>query len=793
MKTILLALTLAVLFNLKPATLQAAPGDEHWDKQFNLPGTSNIVYAIAVNGGKVYVGGPFNSGSSTLGAIQVWDGLQWSTLAAFAGTGTPPVNDMAFMGGNLYVAGYFTNINGAAIRGLAKWDGTTWTDLGAGGSVLSLAVDGGNLYAAGSFTNVDAGGVMMTNIGYWDGSAWHALGGGIGIPGSYYPRTIAAQNGVVYAGGLFTNAGSIFVTNIAVWNGSTWSQPGGGLGVAGGAIVYCLGFNGTDLYAGGFFSQAGSVAVTNIARWDGANWNAVGSGLSGTSVNSFGFLNGSLCAAGSFTAAGSLSVTNFAVWNGSTWSAAGAGISAPGYCVIGNGTNIYVGGNFLTAGNMFADAIAAWDGNNWGVLGTPGQINGVGSTTKAIVSDGTDLYVGGNPGALRYVGQTNVFGIARFNGTSWFPLGNGISGSSATVYSLAMSNSLLYVGGYFSTAGAVSVQNIARWDGTNWSALGTPGGWVASITVRPDGIYAAGAPYNGSVFSPPFFLRWDGSVWNNVLNYNSADTLTQFYLNDPNIGMDAVAFMGTNIFVGGHFNISLHDPTFTYGTNCQNILRFDGTYARIMGAGLNSNVTYMAVLGTNLYVAGPFTNADGIAANKLAMWSNDTWTNVGGSVVGTGNINAMTALGNYLYVGGTFTNMGGTPVNRIARWDGTNWSAMGSGVFIPGSTTGSISALGGFGNDLFAGGNFHFAGNKAAYDLCRWNDALNFNTPQLATLPETLKFRLSGITGLTNVIQATTNFVNWTPVLTNMAGLYDFTDPAATNYRARFYRATLGQ
>ena len=139
-----------------------------------------------------------------------------------------------------------------------------------------------------------------------------------------------------------------------------------------------------DLYAGGLFSQAGSVAVTNIARWDGANWNAVGTGLSGTpSVNSFGFLNGSLCAAGSFTAAGSLSVTNFAVWNGSTWSAAGAGISAPGYRVIGNGTNVYVGGIFLAAGNMFANAIAAWDGNNWGVLGTPGQINGVGTTTKA--------------------------------------------------------------------------------------------------------------------------------------------------------------------------------------------------------------------------------------------------------------------------------------------------------------------------------------------------------------------------------------------------------------------------
>src|SRR5260221_646990 len=181
---------LAFVLALRPCNVLAAPGDEHWDKQFYLPGVSNIIYAIATSGGKVYVGGPFNSGNSTLGAIQVWDGLQWSTLASLAGTGTSPVNDMVFMGNNLYVAGYFTNINGTVIRGLARWDGTTWTDLGLGGSILSLAVDGGNLYAAGNFTNADAVGVVMTNIGYWDGSAWHALGGGIGRFNSSGPNVV---------------------------------------------------------------------------------------------------------------------------------------------------------------------------------------------------------------------------------------------------------------------------------------------------------------------------------------------------------------------------------------------------------------------------------------------------------------------------------------------------------------------------------------------------------------------------------------------------------------------------
>jgi trimeric autotransporter adhesin len=786
-------LSLAIL--LLPCCSHAVSGDEHWDSQFNLPGTTNVVFAIATNGGKLYVGGYLNSGSTTNDAVEVWDGLQWSAIGFFSGN-TPPVYDLAFMGNTLYAAGTFSAVNRTPMRGLAWWDGTTWTSLGLSGTVQSIAVDNGKLYAAGSFTNTDIAGMVMTNIGYWDGSSWHALGGGIGVPGSSGPDAVVVKNGLVYAGGLFTNSGSTFMTNIAVWNGSAWSQVGSGLGVAGSTIVYCLGFNGSDLYAGGVFNQAGSTTAANIARWDGSNWNPVGSGLSGGTVNSIGVLDGSVCVAGSFTSAGSLLVTNFAVWNGSTWSAAGSGISATGYRVLNGGTKVYVGGNFLTAGNRLANGIATWDGSNWGLFGTPGQMNGVNGTSRALVGDGTNVYIGGVNSAFRFVGQTNINLIARFDGTAWFPLGSGITGpTGGGILSLALDSNVLYAGGYFNNAGGTSAQNIAQWDGTNWSALGDPGGIVASVTVRPDGIYAAGAPFNGSVYGSPFFERWDGATWNNVLNFNPDDTFYALYFNAPTIGMDAVAFIDTNIYVGGHFSITWHDPDITVTTNCLNILRFDGTYARIVGTGLNSNVTSMTVIGTNLYVAGLFTNAGGIAASKIAMWNGSSWTNLGSGVVGSGSINALSAISNILYVGGTITNMGGTPVNRIAKWDGTNWAALGNGVIFPGSSVGSISGLGVSGNDLYAGGNFRMAGNKAAYDISRWNETMNFNTPQLAALSvngATANFRLLGIAGLTNVVQATTNFTIWTPILTNSIGFYNFADPDAANYRARFYRAVLG-
>jgi trimeric autotransporter adhesin len=787
------------VFLLSTFSSHAVPGDEHWDPQFNWPGTTNAIYGIAVSDGRIYAGGQITAGTLTNAPLEVWDGFQWSTMGAFAGSPVI-IYDVAAVGSTLYVAGIFTSVNGAAAAGLAKWDGTGWNGIGFSGIAYALAVDGNNLYVAGAYTNADAGGVVMTNIGYWDGSAWHALGGGLGTPGNGTTRTVIVNNGLVYAGGYFTNSGSLLITNLAVWNGSSWSAVGGGVN----SSVYSLAFNGTDFYVGGSFTQAGSTPATNIARWDGANWSAVGGGLTGAAgslVESLAVFNGSVCAAGSFTNAGGLKVANFAVWNGASWSAANGGLGAAGYRVVNNGTNVYVGGNFQTASGRLMGYIAAFDGVNWSPIGTAGQINGISATARALAGDGTNLYAGG--GSLSLMGQTNANLIARFDGTNWFPLSTGISGSGVvsgpigtTILTLNVTNNYVYAGGYFTNAGGVPVTNIAVWNGTNWSALGNPGGVVASMLIRTDGVYAAGAPfYNASYYNSPFFNRWDGANWNGVaINF---PPMTDWEISiGPFIGMDALACIGTNIFIGGYFFLGEYTNTPPLGfVGCNNIMRFDGTYGWVMGTGLSSNVTTMAVINTNLYVAGLFTNAGGVTASKIAQWNGSYWTNLGSGLVGSGVINALATMGGNLYAAGTFTNMGGTSANRIAKWDGANWTALGNGATYPGlDTASSIVGLGVSGNNLFASGTFRMAGDRASFNLARWNEQTNFDTPQISPLPVTgnlFRLRLFGIEGLTNLIQATTNFTTWTPVLTNSAGIYDFTDSNAAHFPYRFYRAAL--
>ena len=785
MKTTLLVLVAAIatgLFFSFPA--KGVPGDEHWDAQFGAPGmTNNFIYAAAVNGGTLYAAGVKVSGSRTNSSLYVWDGRQWGVAAVFGGINNFQVNDLAFVGNTLYAAGNFTNVNGVVANGLARWDGTTWSGIGFSGTAYALAVNGNNLYVGGMFTNLDNNGVTMTNIGYWDGSAWHALGGGLGVASSPFGvRAMAVNNGLVYAGGLFFNSGSQTLTNLAVWNGSAWSSVGGNVN----SIIYTLAFNGSDLYVGGSFTLAGSTAVSGIAKWDGATWSALNGGLTGGSATaeSLAVFNGSVCVAGAFGFAGGIASTNFATWNGSAWSA-GGGLSSAASRVVANGTNVYVGGSFAIAGNVWVNDIATWDGTHWGVLGSPGRMNGIQSSVMALGSDGTNLYAGG---FFSYAGRTNAGFIARFDGTNWQSLGPGLNNQ---VDAIAVTNNQVYAGGLFTgTLTGQPLSYIGLWDGTNWNSLGSAGGLVYALAIGTNGVYAAGTYYTGTQYGSPYFTRWTGASWQSVIAFTN-NTFFAVPLSDS-VGYDAIAIQGTNVYLGGNITgFTQFDPNvlpWTY-TNCGSIVRFDGTWGWIMGTGLNNTVVALADLGTNVFAAGSFTTAGGVPANQIAVWNGNTWSSVGGSVIGTGTVLALTTIGNTLYAGGTFTNLGGVAANRIASWNGTSWSALGSGA------SGVVQSLAAFGSDVYAGGSMRYGGDKPAYDIARWNGQKNFDTPQISPLTAgngQFRMRLSGIGGLTNIIQATTNFSVWMPVLTNTVGIYDFTDSNSTHFPFRFYRAILG-
>jgi hypothetical protein len=71
------------------------------------------------------------------------------------------VSVLAGSGPYIYAGGFFTNAGGVAVKGLARWNGTRWSNIGnvsgnvGNGQVMSLATIGNGLYVGGSITRID--------------------------------------------------------------------------------------------------------------------------------------------------------------------------------------------------------------------------------------------------------------------------------------------------------------------------------------------------------------------------------------------------------------------------------------------------------------------------------------------------------------------------------------------------------------------------------------------------------------------------------------------------------------
>jgi hypothetical protein len=192
--------------------------------------------------------------------IAKWDGSTWSEL----GIGmNDVVNALAVdLSGNLYAGGTFTSAGDISANRVARWNGTTWSRLGSlssngvNGSVSSLAVDlSGNLYAGGAFTS--ASGISANRVARWNGSTWSALvsGASNGVNGNVNALTVDLSNNI-YAGGTFTTAGQVNANNIARWNGTAWSVLDTGLNANVTALTVDLSNN---IYAGGTFTTTGGI------------------------------------------------------------------------------------------------------------------------------------------------------------------------------------------------------------------------------------------------------------------------------------------------------------------------------------------------------------------------------------------------------------------------------------------------------------------------------------------------------------------------------------------------------
>jgi len=240
-------------------------------------GVNGAVRALAVVGNEVYVGGTFTqAGGVSANRVARFNTQTntWSSLGTGSSNGVNnTVYALAVSGSEVFVGGFFTSAGGVSANRVARFNTltNTWSSLGTGSSngvnswVNALAVVGNEVYVGGTFTQ--AGGVSANRVARFNTqtNTWSSLGTGSsnGVSGGLdpYVSALAVVGNEVFVGGAFTSAGVVIANRVARFNTqtNTWSALGTGSSNGVNDVVNALAVSGNEVVVGGDFTSAGGV------------------------------------------------------------------------------------------------------------------------------------------------------------------------------------------------------------------------------------------------------------------------------------------------------------------------------------------------------------------------------------------------------------------------------------------------------------------------------------------------------------------------------------------------------
>jgi len=316
---------------------------------------------------------------------------------------------------------------------------------------------------------------------------------------------------------------------------------------------------------------------------------------------------------------------------------------------VGHKGEIFVCGTFSTlyhgATVSSGQDVAYFDGIGW--VDFAGSILPVDPATTindmAIAPNG-HVYV---TGKFTEIGGVAAVNIARWNGTTWFPLGAGLD--DVGLHIEVAPNGDVYVGGKFHTAGAQSCYHVARYDGSSWHKVGAYAGMndeVYSLTISKDGstVYVCG------IFTDQYSLS--ASAMLRIAKYNvESDTFSAMGDGFNGAVRDVVISPSNYVYACGDFSLSGIAHMHYIG-------KWNGSTWEQLGDGLSGGVVYSIDISDNgnIVAVGEFSSASGIAIRRVALWNGSVWSNIDIrlSVNGTPSPVAVKYNGEDIYLGGSY-------------------------------------------------------------------------------------------------------------------------------------------
>lgn len=369
-----------------------------------------------------------------------------------------------------------------------------------------------------------------------------------------------------------------------------------------------------------------------------------------------------------------------------------------------------------------------------------------GSVYAIVEDDAGHVYVGGY---FTHVGDLAVNSLAMWDGSSWHSLGTGLGGNSQ-VLTLAVSGGRLYVGGQFQRAGGITLDDVAMWDGSEWSSLGDGIGRQWSIntivhSIVPDragGVYVGGKFHTAGGIQSYSVAHWDGSewsglaggMWGEVTNGDPRHTVLSLALGDDG-----------RLYVAGNF-------TQAGSVEANRVAVWDGVAWAALGSGVEgvdpggggggyAGVQALAYNEGNLYAAGNFTTAGGASARAIARWDGSEWSAMDAGLCGDVYlVDKLAVFRGEVYSSGT-ADCGAEPTARMTgvRWTGVNWASMDGGV-----RSGPLTAFAVVGDRLFIGSDAAFeAGSNEYSGIAIWSGGTptGLKTGEMS-VPESIELKM---------------------------------------------------
>lgn len=200
----------------------------------------------------------------------------WNSIGDFNGA----VSVMATDENYLYVGGSFTQINDQPIQGIARYDGTSWEALPAGGflpnsSIRTMCIYNGELYVGGTL-DIPGESESERGLRVMRNDQWETINGDQYIQNATISDLVIYHHKMYILGDFFYGGFSLN-SGLLIWDGQSISAPYPDFYFYFGSNIYptepdIILSTSDYLYAGGAIKTIGNQEVNNLAAYDGEHW-----------------------------------------------------------------------------------------------------------------------------------------------------------------------------------------------------------------------------------------------------------------------------------------------------------------------------------------------------------------------------------------------------------------------------------------------------------------------------------------------------------------------------------------